>query len=98
MNDYPSDAELEQIKTWSYLPSLPAFIETVWNTDYGTFACNGGTLKLVTGGWSGNEDIIAAMGNNVALFWTLYWQKSKRGGAYYFDDSLVAADLKWIIE
>mgnify|MGYP001214703824 CR=1 FL=1 len=95
MNDYPTEQELEQIKTWSDIPSLPEFIETVWNTGYGTFARNGGTLKLVTGGWSGNEDIIEAMGNNVALFWTLYWQRSERGGAFYFNDDMVATDLKW---
>ena len=94
--DYPSSKELERIELWQHLPTLAAFIGQVWNTDYGTFDLNAGTLKLVTGGWSGNEDILAAMNKN--MFWSCYWQRAERGGTFYFDDKLVAADLKWIIE
>jgi len=36
-----------------------------------------------TGGWSGNEDVIGALKNNL-LFWPMFWQKSTRGGHYFF--------------
>jgi hypothetical protein len=40
-------------------------------------------MELKTGGWSGNEDIINALQQNV-VFWTKYWRTSKRGGFYAF--------------
>lgn len=40
-------------------------------------------LELHTGGWSGNEGIIAELEHT--LFWTLYWVKSIRGGHYWFE-------------
>ncbi len=40
-------------------------------------------LELHTGGWSGNEDIIEALRKN-KLFWTFWWEKSERGGHFYF--------------
>jgi hypothetical protein len=39
-------------------------------------------LELHTGGWSDNETIISDLESN--FFWFLYWQKSVRGGHYYF--------------
>jgi len=36
-----------------------------------------------TGGWSGNEDIIAALQRNT-MFWMVCWQQSKRGGHFQF--------------
>lgn len=42
-------------------------------------------LELHTGGWSGNEDIIEELhSTNKHMFWLFHWQKSKRGGHYYF--------------
>jgi hypothetical protein len=40
-------------------------------------------LEMHTGGWSGNEEIMTALQDN-AYFFLLYWQRSKRGGHYYF--------------
>lgn len=40
-------------------------------------------LKLITGGWSGNEDIIAAMFENV--FISICWVASIRGGVSIWD-------------
>jgi len=39
-------------------------------------------LELHTGGWSGNEDIIEAL--KKSYFWIFYWEKSVKGGHYYF--------------
>ena len=40
-------------------------------------------LQLHTGGWSGNEEIIAAL--HPTAFWGLFWESSRRGGHYYFE-------------
>ena len=40
-------------------------------------------LELHTGGWSGNEDIIAEL--EQTWFWLLYWVESTRGGHYWFE-------------
>ena len=40
-------------------------------------------LVLHTGGWSGNEDIVAELRDT--WFWLMYWQATHRGGHYYFE-------------
>lgn len=39
-------------------------------------------LELHTQGWSGNESIVNAL--QKTMFWFMFWQKSVRGGHYYF--------------
>lgn len=43
----------------------------------------GDTLELVTGGWSGNEEIIGEL--HRSMFWMFCWEESHRGGHYRFD-------------
>jgi hypothetical protein len=43
-------------------------------------------LQLHTGGWSENEELIDNLSKS--FFWNMYWQKSERGGHYYFKGSL----------
>lgn len=38
---------------------------------------------FATGGWSGNEDLIAALEDN-EVFWLMSWEASFRGGLYHF--------------
>lgn len=89
MNLYPSDAELRRIRMWdvaSDVRGLLEYVEDLWGESYGTFELTGKRvlrLHLVTGGWSGNEWIMDALRCNVT-FWSRYWQKSERGGAYTF--------------
>ena len=88
---YPTDAELEYVRTWDTdKSSILDFIEELrrlwWADDWG-FKCaqpesNVLELELHTGGWSGNEEVIGALQGT--MFWILYWQMSKRGGHYYF--------------
>lgn len=94
---YPTDEELEQIRTWDYRDplGLMAFIRPLWE-DHGRWAED--TIDDDTGlqgrglysrylistlGWSGNESLIEAMQEN-AMFWTLSWYSSQRGGHYEF--------------
>ncbi len=76
------------IRRWDYtkqgFDTLIEFIRPLF-TEYGTIRGPNrlGNVYMATGGWSGNEDIIDALHRNVA-FWGLSWQKSERGGAYWF--------------
>jgi hypothetical protein len=61
-------------------------IKCIWKyADCGYFKYDKTTreLELHTAGWSGNEEIISALEQN-KFFYPLYWQKSERGGHYYF--------------
>ena len=94
---YPTNATLKKIAKWKMVQddptitvscppakSLVYFIEECWHWEtYCTFDEEKGTLELHTGGWSGNEDIVGALQKNF-IFWSMYWQRSERGGHYYF--------------
>ena len=90
---YPTDEELQEIRQWSKnrivdydVLGLLDYIRDRWRyADSGYFKLVGKRvlrLELHTAGWSGNESIIDALQENV--FWFMWWQKSTRGGHYYF--------------
>lgn len=82
---YPDDEELQRITDWNYadIPAMLEFVRGLWS--YPNFwTQEGDKLSISTGGWSGNESIIAAMQKNVG-FWHLCWESSRRGGHYTFD-------------
>ena len=88
---YPTEGELKIIKEWDLtkqekVSDLLEYIEEIWwAPDWGFILSGKRVLKLElhTGGWSGNEDIIGALQRNI-LFFALYWDKSVKGGHYYF--------------
>lgn len=85
---YPADQTLEDISRWkveskSLLQTLFVFIEETLNLDYGSFSVEGEVVRIVTGGWSGNEAVIGALQQNLA-FWGLCWESSHRGGLHWF--------------
>ncbi len=84
---YPSDEQLEAIKTWEIIGSpLNEFLDycrVLWlypdrwvDTD--------GDLYLSTGGWSGNEAVLGAMQENF-IFWAMCWRRHDVGGHYWFN-------------
>lgn len=91
---YPTDETLKTIKEWGYsnYTELMQFVALAWH--WSDFVTRTDALnywnqpvhryKLVTGGWSGNEDIIAALQNNY-MFWGICWQESHRGGKHIFE-------------
>ena len=82
---YPSDHELAMISAWDYknMTGWFDFIESLWwNSGWGVVR-EKRKVYLATGGWSGNEDIIHAMRQNIML-WGRTWRWSKAGGGYKF--------------
>ena len=86
---YPSSDALYKISVWDFsTKSMDDFLNMVqemWSYK-DRFRLKGKNvlrLYLSTGGWSGNESIIQAMQENYC-FWGISWQKSRRGGHYWF--------------
>ena len=88
-NNYPDEASLKAIKEWDILKQgISGLLELITeNTNWADRQIHITGKKVIrfeyhTGGWSGNEDVIEALEQN--SFWFLFWQKSIRGGHYYF--------------
>lgn len=82
---YPTEAALDRIAKWDYTDARGCldFIKSLWC--YPAYATmENGEYCFVTGGWSGNEALIAALESN-AVLWASYWLSSHRGGKYCFE-------------
>ena len=81
---YPTEETLMAIRRWdpNDFYGLINFIRPIWWASFG-WREKGAYLMISTGGWSGNEDIVIALQSN-RIWWTLYWELSKRGGHYIF--------------
>jgi hypothetical protein len=84
---YPTDEEIERIKAWPYddFMGLMHFIrDNCWwpNGNCG-FKQTERKFRLATGGWSGNEEVVAALGETL-MFNALCWQSSHRGGLHIY--------------
>lgn len=88
MSDYPDEAEMAALET------MPAFTradclkvleaaESIW-IRVGTVTRLCDEFRFITGGWSGNEDILDALGKNF-VFWSQCWKSSHRGGKFVFE-------------
>jgi hypothetical protein len=98
-DDYPSEETLARIKSWPHADLAGAldFVASVWHwPEFGVshelkpherfvvHAEEGDKhLRLATGGWSGNEDILAAMQENMMLI-AVTWRVSGHGGLHIF--------------
>lgn len=95
MSDYPSEEDLQAIRDWESIADADGWFRFVrsiwwapewgWHEDSVTDDLDRPVRRysISTGGWSGNEDIIEAMGHN--MLWHVTWQQSRRGGHYIFD-------------
>ncbi len=83
---YISDESLKVIEEWNHWANPKEFMEFIrkcWSYPDRFVECKRDTYYLSTGGWSGNESVIASMEKNFA-FWIVCWQQSKKGGHYWF--------------
>lgn len=86
MSEYPSSKDVEAIEKWDYGDLLGCldFIESIWS-DYGRIERRGKHkvwVRFITGGWSGNEEILSAMDKNVGIM--TCWEASYRGGKHIY--------------
>ncbi len=96
---YPTQDTLNKIEQWittetKQVHELMQYVRDHWNfADCGYWQesqkkddCGTQVIcyRLATAGWSGNEDIIGALQENI-LFWTRFWEQTNRGGAYIFE-------------
>jgi hypothetical protein len=84
--DYPTEEELQRIREWpsTDLEGLMAFVRSIWWAADALWKAEAGKVFISTGGWSGNEELIGAMRENVAVS-ALCWQSSHRGGYFEFE-------------
>lgn len=98
---YPTEKTLRLLKKWPYQDARGAleFMRAAWSyPERATAELTTAEKSVVgqepgyeyfrfsTGGWSGNEDLIGALQENV-MVWNLTWQLSARGGLYVFNVS-----------
>ena len=89
-DNYPDEASLKQITEWDVfsqgIDGLLTLIgeNTNW-ADRQIYRSGKWVIRYHyhTGGWSGNEDVIEALQQNL-MFWSLFWEKTMKGGHYYF--------------
>lgn len=88
---YPSEELLDYISSYDIIEGssvdLMVLVWNCWQYDHpyrNSYIENGYVVyEMSTGGWSGNEDLIGALRENV-LWWAFNWYSSKRGGHYVF--------------
>ena len=84
-NYYPTDETLENIKNYKgCFVELMNEIQPLFVPYGNCYEIAKNLWKVSTGGWSGCEDIIDALGEN-KLFWSLCWESSRKGGHYEFE-------------
>ncbi len=83
---YPTEETLQTIRQWSHKDyrGLLEFVCKAWCYDDPYVKRYGRRLELHTGGWSGNESLIGALQANT-MFWAMCWDKSERGGHFWFE-------------
>lgn len=88
---YPAEETMLAIKNWDFKNILGwlQYVREAWDHTHGKIWEENGLLKMATGGWSGNEEIVSAMQENLAL-WGLLWESSHRGGLDVFNVSNAA--------
>ena len=86
---YPEEHELETIENWCHtdgFDNLMKYVHERWHWKEFitcTKELSQITYDCLTGGWSGNEELIGALERN-QVFWAFCWYQSTRGGHYIF--------------
>lgn len=92
---YPTPSALRRLSKLSPPNAALDFARVLWNSTQGSlrdtlrseesalFQDDARLVRFTTGGWSGNEAIIAALKRN-SVAWLMTWQLSARGGLHIF--------------
>lgn len=83
MADYPTEEQLQAIGSWPLkdpMGWLDAIAEWWWGFDASLIRYTQRRVYLSTGGWSGNEELIAAMQGS--FLWFIGFESSRRGGHF----------------
>ena len=84
---YPTDAALKLVREWDVkdvkeFHDLMLMVKYLWR--WANYVIrNNEQYTLITGGWSGNESIVAAMKENLLLH-IMYWYSSNRSGTHIY--------------
>lgn len=86
---YPRVEVAEAIKNWEITKfedciTLLEYVGDVWKYKDWGWERDGNEYHISTGGWSGNEELMAALEQNW-MFWNMCWVQSRRGGHYIFE-------------
>jgi hypothetical protein len=90
---YSHNELVEKLPNWTAY-SVESFQELVDEVaehvaGYGRVWREEGKVKIATGGWSENEEIVSALMKN-GLFVAMFWEASHRGGLFVFREPLTA--------
>lgn len=86
-NGYPTDAFLEWLKSEDNADiALREAADYFTDCGFGRVWCDpdGVLIRFATGGWSGCEDVIDALSQNLRV-WGERWQQHHRGGLWVFE-------------
>ncbi len=81
---YPTDATRDTLEYWDVndFDGAMEYLAKAWHWPESVSRV-GTAWVVVTGGWSGNECLIAALKQN-RRWWMNYWESSTRGGRHVF--------------
>lgn len=87
---YPTEQELEYIRSFDVINNdweelMQHIQDNCWHLGERFFYKHEKEWIAITGGWSGNEEIIGSLKENI-MFWMLHWKESHRGGLHKFSD------------
>src|SRR6056300_85971 len=93
-NGYPSENVLEKIRQWPYEDpgGCLDYVQSLWHWEEMASNPIEGRYRFATGGWSGNEDLIAAIMQNTMVH-TMCWQFSSRGGLHLYELPSLPMDM-----
>ena len=94
MSEYPSERQIGELKDKAreipiQYDAVMDIVRDLWDYDYGqiiedhlVMSQPGIGHTLITGGWSGNEDILSALSGS--MFDMIHWYSSERGGKHVY--------------
>lgn len=99
-SEYPTSAELDAIATFNGTPhQFCEYVRSIWHWDMVSYhgviehTLPMTEIRMATGGWSGNEEIIGAIQRT--MFHFAFWYTIHRGGLYVFRVPESQWDSEW---